>query len=199
MKRRTVLKATLLGAVPRLGVAAENRNKSSAGPKTFRWAFVAAETGFDPAQISDLYSNYVVANIFEAPLQYDYLARPATIKPRTAAAMPEISPDFRTITVRIRPGIYFQDDPAFNGKPRELVAADYVYQLKRVADPRWKSPLWSTVQPAKVLGLEALRKQATAGGKFDYNSDVEGIRSSRSLHLPDSTGRAQPTFLREPD
>jgi len=27
--------------------------------------------------------------------------------------MPEISGDFRTLTVRIRPGIHFQDDPAF--------------------------------------------------------------------------------------
>ncbi len=177
MKRRTLLKATALGAVPIVGAAGDAPNKNTSGPKTFRWAFVAAETGFDPAQISDLYSNYVVANIFEAPLQYDYLARPAKIRPRTAASMPEISSDFRTITVRIRPGTYFQEDPAFKGKARELVAADYVYQLKRVADPRWKSPLWSTVQPAKVLGLEALRKQATGSGKFDYDSDVEGIRT----------------------
>ena len=44
--------------------------------KVFRWAINFAETGFDPAQISDLASNYVVANIFEAPLQYDHLARP---------------------------------------------------------------------------------------------------------------------------
>jgi ABC-type transport system substrate-binding protein len=177
MKRRTVLKAAALGAVPRVGAAADVAKDAGAGPKTFRWAFVAAETGFDPAQISDLYSNYVVANIFEAPLQYDYLARPAKIRPRTAAAMPDISDDFRTITVRIRPGIYFQEDPAFKGKPRELVAADYVYQLKRVADPRWKSPLWSTVQPAKVIGLEALRKQAGANGKFDYDAAIDGIRS----------------------
>ena len=99
------------------------------------------------------YSNYVVANIFEAPLQYDYLARPALIKPRTAAAMPEISPDFKTIKVSIRPGIYFQDDPAFKGKQRELVAADYVYQLKRVADPRWKSPLWTAIESSKIVGL----------------------------------------------
>ncbi len=85
MKRRALLKAAAWGAVPFGSVAADAPDRNAAGPKTFRWAFVAAETGFDPAQISDLYSNYVVANIFEAPLQYDYLARPAKIKPRTAA------------------------------------------------------------------------------------------------------------------
>jgi ABC-type transport system substrate-binding protein len=145
--------------------------------KVFRWAFNAAETGFDPAQISDLYSNYVVANIFEAPLQYDFLARPAVLKPRTAAAMPDISSDFRAVTVRIRSGIFFQDDPTFNGKPRELVAADYVYQLKRVADPRWKSPLWPTIENVKVLGLAELRKEAQSGRSFNYDREIEGART----------------------
>ena len=142
--------------------------------KVFRWAFVAAETGFDPAQISDLYSNYVVANIFEAPLQYDFLARPAILKPRTAAAMPDISSDFRTMTVRIRPGIFFQEDAAFGGRPRELIAADYVYQLKRVADPRWKSPSWPTVENTKVVGLAELRKEALPARSFNYDREIEG-------------------------
>ena len=33
-----------------------------------------AESGFDPAQVTDLYSNTVLAHIFEAPLEYEYLA-----------------------------------------------------------------------------------------------------------------------------
>lgn len=175
MSRRNFLRAgsalSALAALPQKGLA-----QQPSPPKVFRWAFNAAETGFDPAQISDLYSNYVVANIFETPLQYDFLARPALLKPRTAAAMPEISPDFRTVTVRIRPGIFFQDDPAFKGKPRELVAADYVYQLKRVADPRWKSPLWPTIENAKVIGLADLRKEAQSGRSFNYDREIEGAR-----------------------
>ncbi|MGZ8254258.1 MAG: ABC transporter substrate-binding protein [Burkholderiaceae bacterium] len=147
------------------------------GRKVFRWAFNAAETGFDPAQVSDLYSNYVLSNIFEAPLQYDYLARPAVLRPRTAAAMPEVSSDFRQFTVRIRPGIFFQDDPAFKGQRRELTAADYVYQFKRVADPRWKSPAYPSVETAQVLGVAGLRKEAQATGKFDYDREIEGIRT----------------------
>jgi ABC-type transport system substrate-binding protein len=175
-RRDALLTGAAAGTLwPLLGAAADQ--PADGGVKVFRWAFNAAETGFDPAQISDLYSNYVVSNIFEAPLQYDFLARPALIKPRTAIAMPEISEDFRSITVRIRPGIFFQDDPVFKGRPRELVAADYVYQLKRVADPRWKSPLWPTIESAKVSGLADLRKTATAGGKFDYDREIAGIRT----------------------
>ncbi len=176
MSRRNFLSTS--GA---LGVAAAAgalpSNAQAPAQKIFRWAFNAAETGFDPAQISDLYSNYVVATIFETPLQYDFLARPAVIRPRTAAAMPEISSDFRMFTVRIRPGIVFQDDPAFKGKPRELVAADYVYQMKRVADPRWKSPLWPSIETTRIVGLAELRKRAQASGKFDYDAEIDGLRT----------------------
>jgi ABC-type transport system substrate-binding protein len=172
--RRTVLRA---GAAL-TGVAAFARPSAALaqGKRTFRWAFPAAETGFDPAQISDLYSNYVVSNVYEAPLQYDYLARPAVFKPKTAARMPDISADFRTLTVRIRPGIFFQDDPAFRGQRRELTAADHVYQLKRVADPRWKSPLWPSIETSRIVGLADLRKAAQAAGRFDYDHEIDGIR-----------------------
>ena len=56
---------------------------------------------------------------------YDYLARPGqAASRRPPAAMPEMSADFRDASrSSIRPGIYFADDPAFKGKPRELVGA----------------------------------------------------------------------------
>jgi ABC-type transport system substrate-binding protein len=102
-----------------------------------RILFEAAETGFDPAQVSDLYSNRVNAHIFEALLGYDPIAIPVRLVPLTAEAMPEVSADSTTWTLRLRRGIRFADDPAFNGQPRELVAADYVYSFKRIYDPAW--------------------------------------------------------------
>jgi ABC-type transport system substrate-binding protein len=177
MSRRDVLRAAgaagLAGLLPATAANASDLRE----PKVFRWAFPAAETGFDPAQISDLYSNYVLSNIFEPPLQYDYLARPARFRPRTAAAMPVIAADFLSLTMRIRPGIYFQDDPAFKGQRRELTAADHVYQLKRVADPRWKSPLWPTIETARIVGLAQARQRAQATGRFDYDTPIEGVRT----------------------
>ena len=89
--------------------------------------------------------------------RYDYLARPARIKPLAAAALPEISSDFRTFTFPIRRGIFFQDDPAFKGAKRELVAQDFVYSLKRFFDPRWKSPIVPGLEEYKILGLNELR------------------------------------------
>ena len=175
MSRRHFLQST--AALTAAAAVGPPPASAAPGKRTFRWALNAAETGFDPAQISDLYSNYVVSNIIESPLQYDFLARPAELRPRTAAAMPEVSGDFRTFTVRIRPGVHFQDDPAFKGQRRELTAHDHVYSTKRLYDPRWKSPLYSTLGNSKLLGLEDLRKEAQAAGKFDYSREVEGLRA----------------------
>jgi ABC-type transport system substrate-binding protein len=103
-------------------------------------------------KISDLYSRTVIAGIFESLLEFDYLAQPARCGPTPPPACPR-SADFKTFTFRIRPGIYFADDPAFKGVKRELVAADYVYSLKRFYDPRWKSPTctcWKRKHPGPV-------------------------------------------------
>ena len=149
----------------------------AAGPKTLRCSFRIAETGFDPVQVSDLYSRTVAAAIFDAPLQYAFMARPYRLQPNTLAAMPEVSADFRRFTFRVRPGIFFADDPAFGGRPRELVAQDYVYTLKRHYDPRWKSNNLYRLEGARLLGLSELRRELAAAKKpFDGDREVEGVR-----------------------
>ncbi|MCX7902554.1 MAG: ABC transporter substrate-binding protein, partial [Burkholderiaceae bacterium] len=170
--RRHFTQALAASLLPSLPVRAQ----PAASEKVLRYAFRVAETGFDPAQVNDLYSVTVIANIFEAPLTYDFLARPVRIVPNTAEALPEISPDFTTLTFRIRRGIHFQDHPAFGGRPRELTAADYVYAIKRFYDPRFKSPRLYLLQNARILGLEELRAAALKDGRFDYDREVEGLR-----------------------
>jgi ABC-type transport system substrate-binding protein len=163
--------------------------------KVLRYAFPVAETGFDPAQISDLYSRTVAANIFEAPLTYDYLARPAVVKPQTAAALPEISDGGKRFVFRIRPGIYFADDPAFQGRKRELVAADYVYSVKRHYDPKHKSPNLFQLENAGILGLTELRKKALADKTpFPYDTEVEGLRTLDRYSFEVRLARAAPRF-----
>jgi ABC-type transport system substrate-binding protein len=147
-------------------------------PKVLRYAFRIAETGFDPAQVLDLYSRIITANIFEAPVEFAFLARPVQLRPATAAQLPEVSPDFRTFTFRIRPGIHFADDAAFKGRRRELTAADYVYSLKRHYDPRWKSGNLYLLENARILGLSELRRELMAAKKpFDYDREVEGLKA----------------------
>ena len=118
-------RSLLLGAVSPLvlGAAeavAEAPPSAGASPskKVLRYAFEVAETTLDPAKLSDLYSRTLTPHIFEGLYTYDYLARPVKFKPLTADGMPQVSDDFRTWTIKVRPGIYFADDPAFKGKKR---------------------------------------------------------------------------------
>jgi ABC-type transport system substrate-binding protein len=186
-KTLLALACTALLAMPRPAAAQ--------APKVLRYAFPVAETGFDPAQISDLYSRTVAAGIFEAPLTYDYLARPARIVPQTAAALPEITDEGRRFVFRIRPGIRFADDPAFGGRPRELTAADYVYSIKRHYDPQFKSPSLFQLENAKILGLSELRRRAIASKQpFPYDTEVEGARALDRYTFEVRLGAPAPRF-----
>ena len=188
LRRVTLLCATLLIAS---AAAAQGEAK-----RVLRYAFPIAETGFDTVQLSDLYSRTVTANIFDGLYRYDHLARPFKIKPNTAVGMPEVSPDFRVWTVKIQPGIYFADDPAFNGKKRELVAEDYVYAMKRFFDPRWKAPNFAGLNELKIVGMAALRDAALKEKKpFDYDSDVEGLRALDRHTIQFKLGQPEPRFL----
>src|SRR5437763_3351158 len=166
----------------------------AAAEKVLRYAFLVAETGFDPVQINDLYSSIIISHMFDAPLTYDYLARPFKLKPNTAAALPEVSADGKVWTLRIRPGIYFADDPAFKGKKRELTAQDYVYSLKRHFDPRTKSPNFYLVDK-RIVGMDAIRKEALGGAKFDYDREVEGLRAIDRYTLRIVLTEPRPDFI----
>jgi ABC-type transport system substrate-binding protein len=193
-KSRRDLMRSMVAAPAAVAVAARTQAQNGARPKVLRYAFRVAETGFDPAQVNDLYSSTVNANIFEAPLSYDFLARPSKIVLNTAEAMPEISDDFTTLTLRIRRGIYFHEDPAFKNGPRELTAQDYVYSIKRFYDPASKSPRTYVLENSKILGLSELRAAALKGAKFDYDSEVEGVRALDRYTLRIKLGAPAPRF-----
>lgn len=127
-----------------------------------------------------------IAQIYEPPLQYQYLQRPYTLIPLTVEAIPRPvffddkgrrlpdntppqSVSYSVYDIHIRSGIRYQPHPAFAadaaGRPlyqhlgavdlqhintladfpnrgsRELTAADYVYQIKRLAHPQLHSPI----------------------------------------------------------
>ncbi|MBI5276553.1 MAG: bicyclomycin resistance protein [Burkholderiales bacterium] len=169
---------------------------AQAQEKVLRYAFPVAETGFDPAQVNDLYSRIVTANIFEALYGYDYLARPAKVKPVLADGMPQVSADFRTYTVKLKKGIHFADDPAFGGKKREVTAHDVVFTYKRIMDPKNKSPLVSGLEEEKIIGLADLRKAALAGeAKFDYDTDIEGLKALDRYTVQFRLGETRPRFI----
>jgi oligopeptide transport system substrate-binding protein len=155
------------------GVAADWADSA----KVLRIAFPTDVSALDPAGTQETYASLVEGRIFDALYVWDYLARPYKFVPSIATGMPEISADGRVWTIRIRPGIYFADDPAFAGKKRELTAADFVYAWKRVVDPRVRSPN-SDLLEHKIVGLDDAVAKAKSSSRFDYDSDIQGLRTT---------------------
>jgi len=184
------------GASAAASDAPQKGTGATAAPKVLRYSFRVAETGFDPAQISDLYSRTVTESIFDAPLQFELLARPARVRPNTLTGMPEVSDDFRSFTFHVKPGIFFADDEAFGGRKRELVAADYVYSIKRHYDPRVKSPHLYVFEGLGLVGVNELRREALATKKpFDYDRVVEGLRTLDRYTFQIRLASPDPRFL----
>jgi ABC-type transport system substrate-binding protein len=164
----------LLLALVLLG--AEPARAQADARKVLRYAFEVAETSMDPQKVSDVYSNIINSAIFDAPLRYDYLARPVKLIPNTLAAMPEISADYRTYTLRIRPGIFFDNHEAFGGKKRELTAEDYVYSIKRLMDPKMAAPLLAEIE-GYIVGSDELLKQVRQKNRMDFDTSIEGLKT----------------------
>ena len=148
----------------------------AASPKTIRHAFLSAETSFDPHAVSDLYSNTIIDAMFESLLKYDYLARPAKLVANTATALPEVTGDGKIYTFRLKPGIHFADDPVFEGKKRELTSYDYAYSIRRLFDPKIRSP-WLWYVEGKIVGGDEAMAAAKKSGKFDYDAPITGIET----------------------
>jgi oligopeptide transport system substrate-binding protein len=144
--------------------------------KVLHIAFPIDVSGLDPAGTQEAFANGIQARIFDALYVWDYLGHPHRLVPSVATGMPEISADGRVWLFRIRPGIYFADDPAFGGRRRELVAADFAYEWKRLVDPRVRSPN-SDLIAHKIVGLDEAVARASSSGRFDYDAEIAGLRA----------------------
>ncbi len=136
---------------------------------TLYGAFSSSPKTLDPAKSYSADETQFIAQIYEPPLQYDYLARPFKLIPLTLTSMPTVTyldknnkplakntnPAKIAYTIydlTIKPGIYYQPHSAFKNK-RELTANDYVYQIKRLASPKINSPIFG-VMSKYIVGFD---------------------------------------------
>lgn len=181
----------LARAFAMLAFAAAASTAAADTSKVLRIALPKAETGFDPAQASEVYSGAVIAAIMEPLLNFDYLARPVKLVPLTAEALPSVDDAGRRYTFKLRKGIYFAADPAFRGKRRELTAADYVYSIERLVDPKNRSPNAFHVA-GRIVGPDARAARAKQTGAFGYGAPVAGLKAL-DRHTLQSRSRAATT------
>jgi ABC-type transport system substrate-binding protein len=163
------------------------------GKSIFYASFVNRPKHLDPVQSYTEDEALFTQQVYEPPLQYHYLKRPYELIPLTAVEVPKPRPieggKFTVYEVRIRPGIRYQPHPAFvsdnlkleKGKidrlkspydlptgTRELVADDYIYQIKRLGHPRLHSPIFG-LMAQYIVGLDEFAgalKQADKRGEW---------------------------------
>lgn len=170
----------VLGSFLLSGCGGAEKDPAIGNGETVSYSQTSRIRGLDPASAGEVSSSLAIARIYEGLLEYDYLARPYKVVPLLAESMPEVSADGLTYTFKIRKGIYFQDDPCFlDGKGRELVAEDFAYSIKRVADVKnVSSGFWAYNR--RIKGINIFHEASMKPEPSDYDMDVEG------LHVVDS-------------
>lgn len=158
-------------------------------------------SSFDPIQSETVGAARCVALVYETLLEYDYAARPYKLRGCIAEGLPEISDDGLTLTFRLRRGLRFGPDPCLGLDPatgaartRELVAADVVYSLKRLADAKLSSPGYWTIED-KIVGIEEFRTASKSEEPTDYSGDIAGLKVIDDSTLQMKLTAPSPDFL----
>ena len=154
--------------------------EADADQMVLRHVLYSRVSALDPANVRDTYSRLVVSQIFEPLYDYHFLKRPYQLVPALAESEPQISEDKLVYTIKIKKGVYFQDDDCFpQGIGRELEAEDFIFSLKRIADIKNLSPNW-TYLDNRIVGLDEFReytKTCRSAEDVDYSRNVEGLSS----------------------
>lgn len=136
----------------------------------YRHVFQRSVNSLDPLDASDIYTQNLVSSIYDRLYEYKYLERPYDLKPNIAEGFPEVSQDRLTYTIRLKPDLFFDDNPCFpGGKGRELTAHDFVYSIKRHFDPKsisTSSWLWKN----RIVGLDEWQG-------FEMNDEIKGLKA----------------------
>lgn len=156
--------------------------KSSVPLNAIEYPLRIGLSGMDPQARGDEATNEVILNMYEPLLQYHYLKRPLVVEPLLADGMPTVSKDGLTHTFKIKKGVKFHDSEVFkDGKGREMVAQDFIYSWKRLADQKTKSEGW-WIFDGRIKGLNEWRDKL-AKGEATYDTPVEGLQTPDSHTL----------------
>jgi len=114
--------------------------------------------------------------VYQTLLQYKYLQRPVELAPLLLAEMPSVSEDRKVYRFRLKKHVFFHDDPCFpDGKGRELVANDFFYSIRRMADSENQPKGWWLLKET-IIGFDEYREQQNKAKEFDYDAPVAGMK-----------------------
>lgn len=135
----------------------------------------------DPQVMYDMVSRRVLEPVQDPLLDYEVMKTdPYEVGPCILQEVPApvTNPD-GTVTYhcRIKPGIFFHDDPCFpGGKGREVVASDVQFAFQRLCDPALQSPFFSNLADYVDGMQDAFDAAKKAGGRLNFDTmKVRGI------------------------
>jgi len=152
-------------------------------------------SGMDPINASDQYSGNEVGKVYEGLFEFHPLKRPYELMPNLAESMPVVNPDGLTYTIKIRKGVLFHDSPAFtDGLGREVKIDDFIYSIKRLADPKLNAKGWWLLDE-KIVGLNEWRTKNASLEATNYEEPVEGLLKVDDYTVQIKLKKPFPQFL----
>jgi ABC-type transport system substrate-binding protein len=138
----------------------------------------------DPAEIGDEASGTIAGDVFECLYNYKYGAPKYELEPELADGNPVNSPDGRTMTIRIKPGIHFYDPEKAvfsDGVGPEVTADDFVYSWKRVCNFHLEVTVnYGQMFQGHIVGIDdwfAYTQSCKSAADIDWNRPVEGLKA----------------------
>lgn len=169
-------------------------------PKVLRVARTSQFDTLDPPRQFDGSSVDLITLVYSGLMRYAYLERPHKVEPDLLTAMPELSADRLTCTLRLRKDVRFHDDACFpGGQGRELGADDVLYSLRRFVDARINIKGWSVLE-GRVAGLDAYRAATAKPGSTDdalARIPIEGLKMIDAHTLTIRLTRRDPRFVNQ--
>lgn len=138
-----------------------------------RFAVSAEISSLDPALAFDDSSLTAIGQTYETLYEYHYLKRPYELVPLLAQAMPEISSDGKTVTITLKKGILYHPHPALRGT-REVQAADFINQIKRLLSPQMESAGANFFQDI-LIGAKDFQQQMNAHPERIWDIPLSGV------------------------
>jgi ABC-type transport system substrate-binding protein len=136
----------------------------------------------DPAIAYTTNAHAITGEVYDTLLEYHYLKRPYTLIPGLARSLPaqrELEDGFTLYQFELRPDLFYQEDPCFELagaglRTRQVVAADVVFELMRLADPTVNSPV---VEPlSNIRGFRGFSERLTEAREADPEFAARPLR-----------------------
>jgi oligopeptide transport system substrate-binding protein len=150
--------------------------------KHLKSAFSSDIETLDPAKAFNDRTLNILTQVYEPLYQYQYLVIPYQLEPLLAESMPRYNSANNSWIIKIKENVFYQDHLLFGGKKREVVAEDFIFQIKRICFAPLSSPGFSFINN-RIKGTQKFRVEA--GDKIEnlVKINLDGVKARSRYEL----------------